>query len=208
VQAIHETGSRITHDVKNLLQSLRTLCAAAESKPESPADFQALMQRQLPAITQRLQGALDKLQKPRDETIELNGLSYWWQNLKRRYASNDIDFVLETIDEKLKLPKDLFDSVSDNLLQNALKKRKAADSLRIQVTLTTTPHLILRVCDDGEAIDSQLAKLLFHSPISSTDGYGIGLYQMGRQAQRLGYQLYIAENQKGKVCFELSAGNS
>ena len=29
-QAIYETGARLTHDVKNLLQSLRSLCAAAE----------------------------------------------------------------------------------------------------------------------------------------------------------------------------------
>ena len=30
-QAIYETGARLTHDVKNLLQSLRSLCGAAES---------------------------------------------------------------------------------------------------------------------------------------------------------------------------------
>ena len=30
-QAIYETGARLTHDVKNLLQSLRSLCAAVET---------------------------------------------------------------------------------------------------------------------------------------------------------------------------------
>ncbi len=31
-QAIYETGARLTHDVKNLLQSLRSICAAAEMR--------------------------------------------------------------------------------------------------------------------------------------------------------------------------------
>lgn len=32
LKAIHETGARITHDVKNLLQSLNMLCFAAERR--------------------------------------------------------------------------------------------------------------------------------------------------------------------------------
>ena len=53
--AIYETGARLTHDVKNLLQSMKTLCAAAaNSGPDQAAAFQALIQRQLPQITQRL----------------------------------------------------------------------------------------------------------------------------------------------------------
>ena len=40
-QAIYETGARLTHDVKNLLQSLRSLCAAADTSsaavPSAPA---------------------------------------------------------------------------------------------------------------------------------------------------------------------------
>lgn len=206
VQAIHETGSRITHDVKNLLQSLRALCTAAESNESTnAADFQALMQRQLPAITKRLQFALNKLQRPGDETVELSGLGDLWQHLKRRYASDNIEFNEEQINEDLKLPKDLFDSVADNLLQNALRKRKTQSSLKITVTLTTSPQLTLRVCDDGQAIAPQLEKSLFNSPVSSSEGYGIGLYQIARQANQFGYHLSVSQNEPGKVCFELSA---
>ena len=49
-QAIYETGARLTHDVKNLLQSLRSLCAAAESSSADEAGaLQALVKRQLAA---------------------------------------------------------------------------------------------------------------------------------------------------------------
>ena len=66
VQAIYETGSRLTHDVKNLLQTLRSLCAAAETSDESDSEaLRLLMQRQLPQITQRLQITLDKLNTKR-----------------------------------------------------------------------------------------------------------------------------------------------
>ena len=42
VQAVHETGARVTHDVKNLLQSLNVLCAAAERVAEEPHCVAAL----------------------------------------------------------------------------------------------------------------------------------------------------------------------
>jgi hypothetical protein len=32
---------------------------------------------------------------------------------------------------------------------------------------------------------------------------GIGLYQAARQAEQLGYQLHVAYNEQGRVCFEL-----
>jgi len=56
LEAIHETGARLTHDVKNLLQSLNVLCSVA-GQEDSP-QLQALIRRQLPAITQRLSATL------------------------------------------------------------------------------------------------------------------------------------------------------
>ena len=65
LQAVHETGARLTHDVKNLLQSLNTLCFAAEQETgEGSAQFQALLRRQLPVISRRLEQTLDKLRQP------------------------------------------------------------------------------------------------------------------------------------------------
>jgi hypothetical protein len=64
MHAIYETGSRLTHDVKNLLQSLGSLCAAVETSDEHDAvAVRRLVQRQLPQITQRLQSTLDKLSR-------------------------------------------------------------------------------------------------------------------------------------------------
>ena len=62
LQAVHETGARLTHDMKNLLQSLYTLTSMA---PRGEDDaYGALLQRQLPQLTKRLQGTLDKLRSP------------------------------------------------------------------------------------------------------------------------------------------------
>lgn len=77
-QAIHETGSRLTHDVKNLLQSLRALCAATESStPEQSGELQALMQRQLPQITRRLNSTLDKLRAPARADAQRTPAAAW-----------------------------------------------------------------------------------------------------------------------------------
>jgi sensor histidine kinase regulating citrate/malate metabolism len=73
------------------------------------------------------------------------------------------------------------------------------------VLLTDDPHsLSLRVCDDGSPIGPTVANNLFNGPVDSHTGLGIGLYQAARQAERLGYRLAIAENQGGRVCFELA----
>ena len=62
LQAVHETGARLTHDVKNLLQSLYALTSMA---PRGPADgYEGLLQRQLPQLTKRLHATLEKLRSP------------------------------------------------------------------------------------------------------------------------------------------------
>ena len=90
LQAVHETGARLTHDVKNLLQSLNVLCSVA-GQDDSP-ELQALMRRQLPAITQRLSATLDKLQRPGDGEAQQVPLREWWDALTRQYQAQDVEF--------------------------------------------------------------------------------------------------------------------
>jgi signal transduction histidine kinase len=205
-QAIFETGARLTHDVKNLLQSLKSLCSAVEySNGHQPEKLHALMQRQLPQIAQRLQATLDKLQAPSRSRIEMVSAGTWWEQLKQRYANSDIEFCSDSSDPQGDLPGDLFNSVAENLLENALNKAKNEPGLKVSAALLSNPHgLSLRVCDDGSPIGPTVANNLFNGPVDSHTGLGIGLYQAARQAERLGYRLAIAENRRGCVCFELA----
>lgn len=204
-QAIYETGARLTHDVKNLLQSMKTLCAAAETSEASQANaLQALMQRQLPQMTQRLQGTLEKLQAPQKKA-ESGKVSakIWWQTLQYRYTNMHIDFLANNIDESMSLPADLFDSVVDNLVQNALEKRRLQSGLKISVNFFDGKSFGLRVCDDGIAMETTTAQKLFSGPVKSEWGLGIGLYQAARQAEQAGFRLELVENKDGQVCFWL-----
>src|SRR5450631_785240 len=84
-QAIYETGARLTHDVKNLLQSLRSLCAAAESSSTDEAGaLQGLVKRQLPQIAQRLTVTLEKLRAPQQAAVQRTDATLWWEGLKQR----------------------------------------------------------------------------------------------------------------------------
>jgi len=65
LQAVYETGSRLTHDLKNMLQSLFSLTSIAQSREERA---QQLLQQQLPLLTQRIELILSKLQQPLLET--------------------------------------------------------------------------------------------------------------------------------------------
>ncbi|MGH8705296.1 MAG: sensor histidine kinase [Burkholderiales bacterium] len=201
LQAVHETGARLTHDVKNLLQSLNVLCsvAAQEDSPQA----QALLRRQLPAIAQRLSATLEKLQRPGDAEAQQAPLREWWEALVRQYQGQDVEFVAASIEPGMQVPRALFDSVADNLLQNALVKRADGSAVRIRVTLKCGAVLRLRVCDSGKAIAPDLARALLRAPVRSGSGLGIGLYEAARHAESSGYALELAGNRDGEVCFVL-----
>lgn len=209
-QAIYETGARLTHDVKNLLQSLKTLCAAVEnSDPGQSQALQALMQRQLPQIVQRLQLTLDKLKSPKvnaAEAVERITAHSWWEALQQRYAQDQVEFAAYDMsrDRHVHIPGELFDSVADNLLQNALDKRKVERKLVVRVGFSCAGGGSLTLCDDGSALDQELATRLLNSPVQSDNGLGVGLYQAARQASQAGYRLALTVNRPGRVCFELT----
>ncbi len=201
LQAVHETGARLTHDVKNLLQSLNVLCSVA-AQDDSPG-LQALVRRQLPAIAQRLSAALDKLQHPVDESAQRVALRDWWEALARRYQEQGIEFQAAALAPGAQIPRALYDSVAENLLQNALAKRAAGPPIGIRVTLAEGP--VLRVCDGGKAVPAELERELMRSPVASAAGLGIGLYQAAQLAEASGHALRLASNRDGEVCFELAA---
>ncbi len=97
----------------------------------------------------------------------------------------------------------MFDSVVDNLLQNAALKSHSEGPLQIVVSLTADAS-VLSVCDNGSALRDELVRNLFRGPVASENGLGIGLYHAGQQAQANGYQLRLICNRPGQVCFELS----
>lgn len=205
LQAVYETGARMTHDVKNLLQSLNVLCAAAEQEAQGSGELQALVRRQLPVITSRLQQTLDKLQAPTSDTSGMVQARSWWRALQRsHYAGRNIEFREGVIGDQALLPRELFDSAADNLLQNAINKRKLQGDFAISVGFSCGDRVILEVCDGGSAIAAETARELLRGPVPSDSGLGIGLYQAARHAEASGFTLALAHNADGRVSFVLS----
>jgi signal transduction histidine kinase len=210
LRAVYETGARVTHDIKNLLQSLQAITLVLvqdrNGDPGSPTATrrgQQLLEKQLPLITQRLQLALDKLQSPeKTETIE-RPLAEWWESLIARnqtsYLRFDADMAINPA-----VPTDLFDSIAENLLENVRNKRQLEPAVNAAIELQAdSTAIILSVTDNGSAVPPEKATTLFRQPVDSHFGLGIGLYQAAKQAQLAGYQLSLAENRTGRVRFEL-----
>ena len=207
-QAIHDTGARLTHDVKNILQSMKSLLAAADmSTPEDSERLLALMKRQLPQLAARLSQTVDKLKQPAEMDAAHIPAHAWWMALRARYENDDVQFFAEAADDT-PLPQDLFDSVVDNLLTNALRKRQTQPDVAIEVRLTLRPLISLTVTDSGAPAPEHVARNLFLSPVASDFGLGVGLYQAARQAARSGYRLQLPYNQDGRVSFHLQATGS
>jgi signal transduction histidine kinase len=204
LQAVYETGSRLTHDIKNLLQSMQSLSAAVEhSSPEDAEAALALLKRQMPEINRRLQLTLDKLKQPNVVADSAVPLDDWWESLNERHHDQPIIFRGNVLDS-VPVPKELFDNVADNLLDNALYKLQMSKELSIYVTLTyVAGHISLTVCDTGDAVADDVAKDLFRETVRSKRGLGIGLYHCQELANRYGYTLSLKDNRPGKVCFAL-----
>jgi hypothetical protein len=207
MQAIHETGARLTHDVKNLLQSLNALCSAgAEAGAVSSAAYQALLRRQLPAISDRLAETLSKFSAPRDlASSRWMDASDWWRDLGQRLGP--LTWVRFKAEMPLvgELPAEVFSGVVENLIRNASEKHLREADLEVQVELKGVPAgFELLVCDSGSAMAEDIASSLFLGPVASESGYGIGLYNAARYAQAAGYRLEVVENRAGRVCFRLA----
>ncbi len=202
-QAIYETGARLTHDVKNLLQSLRSICAAAEMRgADDDTAFRALVQRQLPQIAQRLGSALDKLKSPATSVVSEVDALIWWQGLQARYAGLGINFRDPAALNDMRLPAELFDSTVVTLIENALYKTAEDAALKVSVTLLAGPRL--RVCDTGLPIPPAIIDQILTMPVESESGLGVGLFQAAKFAEQSGYVLALADNRRGCVCFELT----
>ena len=209
MQAIHETGARLTHDVKNLLQSLNALCSAGiEPGAEASPEYRALLRRQLPAISERLADTLTKLNAPQSlAAARWVPAAGWWQDLRQRMAA--LDWMRFKSDSLIggELPAEVFSGVADNLVRNAAEKHLREPALQVRVELKRDEAgFELIFCDDGSPMPDAVASSLFLGPVSSESGYGIGLYHAARYAEAAGYRLELAGNRAGRVCFRLVQG--
>jgi len=207
LKAIYETGARITHDIKNLLQSLQAITSIVthDTDGSNLEISQQVLKRQLPNLTQRLQLALDKLQTPEAQDTEEIFLKDWWADLKKRNSHNKILFQDDTHGDPT-IPVELFDSVIDNLLENIQTKKITEPDIEITITLVSSEAItIVTVCDSGSLIPDNISRELLSNVITSDNGLGIGLYQARKQAELFAYDLKLTNNQQGRVCFELTS---
>jgi len=203
LKAVYETGSKLTHDIKNILQSLQSLTGVVNAS-ENPAESHQLIGKQLPILTQRLQNTLDKLQTKTDTGTSFKAVNTWWTELQSRYHGRDISFCGEATSD-ISIDADVFDTTLENLLENARSKRRTRPETEITATIIIhDSHVIISVCDDGTPVPESKVKILFKQILPSKDGYGIGLYQSAQLAERNGYKLELIQNDLTRVCFQIS----
>ena len=198
---IHHTGARLTHDIKNILQSIKTSLDILDMD-EDTQNSQQLLQTNLKQIGTRLEDTLNKLKAPKLNTqVSLVDCHKWIKRIDKQHNADARVHLHGDIENNVPLPVDLFDSVAENLINNAHKKPSAT---RIDVRLLSSDDIIvLSVCDDGDAIPSEIEKSLFEQPVSSGSGMGIGLYQSAIMAHAFNYELELSQNEPGRVCFNL-----
>ncbi len=198
---IHHTGARLTHDIKNILQSIKTSLDILEMDEDS-TQSQQLLEANLKQIGTRLESTLNKLRTPKLNTqVNLVDCRQWLDRIGGQHNANPRIHFHSDIVNNIPLPVDLFDSVAENLINNALKK---SPKTQVDVRLLSDSEIIvLSICDDGEAMESEIENNLFTQPVSSGSGMGIGLYQASIMANAFQFELELSQNERGRVCFNL-----
>ncbi len=206
MQAVYETGARLTHDIKNIVQSMNALCSAALLSPhdnEHDTLLAELIRRQLPKMNQRLALTLDKLQAPHSVNNRSVKLADWWLGLQQRHNQTAIKFLAANLPD-VEVDDEVLDSVVDNLLQNAIQKSRNEPAIEIEAELSIGEKFCLEVSDSGNAMPKDKAERLFKKHVRSENGLGIGLYHAANQAKQAGYLLSLVKNQDGEVRFRLA----
>jgi signal transduction histidine kinase len=210
MQAFYETGSRLTHDIKNILQSVGALVSAAEqgNKKDDVALLQ-LIRKQLPVLNQRIASTLDKLKAPGEEKKRLEKMSAWWKNLQLRHNQHNIEFVANKL-PKQEINAEVLDSVLDNLLNNALEKAKYQPDTLIKVEMHDDAEngFCIDVTDTGKAMDDGIANNIFKKHIASPNGLGVGLFHAAQDSKLAGYSLSLVNNTSGAVRFRVSLADA
>jgi hypothetical protein len=206
LQAVHETGARLTHDIKNLLQSLYALTSAAPREGMMDSGYANLLQRQLPQLTRRMQSTLDQLRSPQVETREtLRPVKAWWADVERRHGASELVLGADIASEA-EVPANLFDAFIENCLDNARRRGGAAIGMKVSLSVAGG-KAELRFENSGDPVPGDIVRGLFREPVvtESGTGLGIGLYQVARLAAHAGYAIDLAHNEPGRVAFRLRA---
>jgi signal transduction histidine kinase len=164
-----------------------------------------MLRRQLPALTERVGGTLDRLREPRARTTPVVSAAQWWDGVQRRHG-HGVEFRCTGLADDLVLPAELFDGVAENLIANALRKGAAPPAVR--VTFDGLGRTRLEVRDDGAAVPAEVARELLVQPVPSATGLGVGLYHCAQHAARMGYRLTLARNAPGDVAFVLESSDA
>ena len=194
-RAVHQTGARLTHDIKNILHTLAVLTQTQNEQ---------LLRRQLPILYERLQTTLTKLRAPEvSEQPQQTDAAVWWHSLQARYLHQPLQFA--SCDADHPLPPALFDIAAENFIDNALVKQQTEKNIGITVRLLTlSGSPALHVEDSGAAVPADKAALLFTGPVESETGFGVGLYQVQVEAAKQGYECTLINNRAGAVVFQLA----
>jgi signal transduction histidine kinase len=187
--AVHQTGARLTHDIKNILHALAVLTMVKDD---------ALLRRQLPILRQRLETAVAKLQN-QDDDDRFADAATWWRDAASRHLHTKAYFVPTTAISMVSSA--LFDRALDNFLENALHKQ--VTTITASLSETAPGQMTLRVTDDGAPVVAVTAAHLFAAPVQSDSGFGVALHQLAMEAEKKGYRAALEKNISGEVTFAL-----
>ena len=194
--AIYETGARLTHDVKNLLQSLKSLCAAAASEHAragaGAAEPDATATAADHATAQHHAGEAPRAERATGRSKRASGgkASCSATAGAHRLRAGGYAHVARArgaFRQRCRQPH---------------RERLQQVGVRVQVSFSAADGGVLHHRRWRRHLGAP-GRAAVPGPVPSLTGFGIGLYQSAKLASHFGYRLSLETNRAGSVRFAL-----
>jgi signal transduction histidine kinase len=183
-QAIWVLAAAILHELNNPLHAIGLLLDELDDSAHDAVERDTLLSR-LRGQSERALSALRRLRslrgviEPRVEPTELSQLLNTLVADASSIAAEDgVALTIESRGEvRASADPDFIRTIVENLVDNSLQSLRSGGGSRITITLEAAHHkAVVRVSDDGPALDPALVSGLFTPLVSSKQtGLGLGL---------------------------------
>ncbi len=213
LSAVGQLAASVAHEVRNPLTSVKLLVESAmrapQQKPLTKADLE-VMHAEVVRLEQTVQSFLDfaRLPTPQRSNVDLREVTKQAVELVRARARQqgvEVAFLNQERAVSGNVDGNQIRTVLVNLFLNSLDAMPHGGRLEIDLDVSPTSEVLVRVADTGSGIPAEMAGRLF-TPFASTKptGTGLGLSISRRIIEEHGGQITAANRPEGGACFTIA----
>ena len=193
----------MTHDIKNLLQSLNVLCSVAGARTAIRRELQALMRRQLPVITQRLRRRWTSCSGRGAASESYVPARAGGKRSRASTRAQGVEFAAAGRSRHARLPRRCSTASPTTCCRTRSPSAPRERGVRVQRPLECGDGVELRVCDSGAPCRRTSRAACCARRCARARAWASACTRRRARPKRAAIALTLEENRDGEVCFAL-----